>query len=82
MMGDYTAAIYSLQNEIDKRTYDFNKEIEPLKLALGALKKVNNICLKCGGQGTMRRSDAAGQVESIKCLDCFGSGITKESEDK
>ena len=36
------------------------------------------ICPRCKGTGEVRKCDAAGQMESVKCTYCKGTGIKGE----
>lgn len=51
-----------------------------LKDVDSAIQKVNEaikdyLCPACNGTGEMRFCDAAGQMESIFCTECHGTGI-------
>ena len=51
-----------------------------LKEVDSAIRKVNEaiqdyLCPVCNGTGEMRVCDAAGQMESIFCTECHGTGI-------
>lgn len=56
--------------EIDKEIADLD---EAVGLVLKALDDV--ICPHCKGEGTIRRSDAAGQSECVQCPHCAGTGV-------
>lgn len=56
--------------EIDQKIADIDKAID---IANEAIKDI--LCPKCGGKGSVRSSDAAGQMEDVTCYVCKGTGI-------
>ena len=56
--------------EIDRELSHVDKAISTINEAIKGY-----LCQTCGGSGTVRRCDAAGQMEDEECPACKGTGI-------
>lgn len=56
--------------EIDRQLEDIN---DALSIVNDAVKDI--LCKTCGGTGTVRKMDAAGQMDDEDCPNCKGTGI-------
>jgi len=79
-------AINEMESAISKTKHEYDDKIKELKDGLVALRKLNTVCEKCGGEGKYLRSRACAEDDRpdpndprdyIKCSDCHGTGKAK-----
>ena len=66
LQADYEQRIAALDAESDS----LDKAIQTINAAAASY-----LCPKCGGDGELRRPDAAGQTETVSCPVCKGTGL-------
>lgn len=68
--------------DADKQIKEIDEEIQNIKNALDTVNKALSgiLCPVCGGTGSVRRPDAAGQMEDWACDACQGTGIKQIGE--
>lgn len=66
-----------IQSDANRQIKEIDEEIQNVKNALDTIKKAVSgiLCPDCGGTGTKRQADAAGQMEDVPCAFCHGTGI-------
>ena len=66
-----------LRADYEQRIAALDAESEALDNAVRTINAAaaNYLCPKCGGDGELRRPDAAGQTETVSCSDCNGTGL-------
>lgn len=71
-----------IQADADRQIKKINTEIRKIKDALDTVNKALSgiLCPVCGGTGSVRRPDAAGQMEDWTCDACQGTGIKQIGE--
>ena len=67
------AAIEEYDRKIKFLKYEIEK-FDPLIKAMEEAVK-DYACPRCKGSGSVRRCDAAGQMEDVECPDCNGRGF-------
>ena len=55
---------------LDAESDALDKAIQTINAAAASY-----LCPKCGGDGELRRPDAAGQTETVSCPVCKGTGL-------
>lgn len=66
-----------IQRDAKARCDEIDNEIKQLDSAISTINDAVSayICPNCGGSGEIRRCDAAGQMEGVKCQACKGTGV-------
>lgn len=66
-----------IQADANRQIEEIDAEIQNIKNALNTVNKALSgvLCSVCGGTGSIRRPDAAGQMEDWPCGTCHGTGI-------
>lgn len=66
-----------IQREAKARCDEIDIELRKLDGAIDTINAVisDYLCPHCGGSGEERRCDAAGQMESVPCRKCGGTGV-------
>lgn len=59
------------QEALNKINKEYDIEIKDLEKTLNHLE---SLCTKCGGAGTERYCDAAGDIDDRECSKCCGTG--------
>ena len=62
-----------IRAEADRTIAEIDAEIANVDRALKTLN--DYLCKTCGGEGTIRKPDAAGQMEDCRCPACNGTGV-------
>lgn len=88
MSADVIGALHRKRNNLQIRRarveMEKNDELRRIDREIGeidgALAILNDavkdyLCQRCGGSGTVRRPDAAGQMEDVDCPACHGTGV-------
>lgn len=65
------------QQEADRQIREYDAEIKNIDRAVSLINNAvkDILCPDCGGSGTTRRMDAAGQMEDCHCPRCKGTGV-------
>lgn len=76
------------QKSVIRAEYEYKMTVadEEIKRIDKALETLNAavqeyLCPHCKGTGTVRKADAAGQMEDWPCPKCKGTGVAERSED-
>ena len=66
-----------IRAEADRKIAEIDAELANVDRALKTLNDAvkDYLCKTCGGEGTIRRPDAAGQMEDCRCPACNGTGV-------
>lgn len=66
-----------LHTEYEKRIAALDAEAASIGNAIQVIDAaaVDYLCPECGGDGELRRPDAAGQMETVPCPVCDGTGL-------
>ena len=67
----------AIEIEMQRQIEETEDEIANLDSALDTLNKAvsDYLCARCKGTGSIRKCDAAGQMEEVTCPYCCGTGI-------
>ena len=65
------------QEDADRTIRGFDEEIRKIDQALAQINAAvqDYLCPACGGSGEEPHTDAAGQMESVPCSKCGGTGV-------
>ena len=65
------------QADADRQIREYDAEIKNIDRAISQINEAvkDILCPACGGSGTTRRMDAAGQMEDWPCPRCKGTGV-------
>lgn len=68
----------AIESNAARQVAQIDTQIEEIDNALETVQETLKefLCQSCNGQGTIRRSDSAGQMEDIKCPVCNGKGVS------
>lgn len=71
-----------LTSEYERRKAELETEIKRVDAALSIVNDAVKefLCKTCQGTGTVRKMDAAGQMEDVDCPDCKGTGVALREE--
>lgn len=63
--------------EADRKVAEIDTELTDVDRAIKTLNDAveDYPCNTCGGEGTIRKPDAAGQMEDCRCPACNGTGV-------
>lgn len=66
-----------VKTEADQQIAEIDREIAEVDKAIGVVNEAvkDILCKTCGGTGSVRRCDAAGQMDDDTCPDCKGTGV-------
>lgn len=66
-----------MREDYEQRIAALDAESEALDNAVRTINAAaaSYLCPKCGGDGELRRPDAAGQTETVSCPECKGTGL-------
>lgn len=66
-----------VQEDADLQIREYDAEIRSIDRAISQINDAvkDIICPDCGGTGTTRHMDAAGQMEDCTCTRCNGTGV-------
>lgn len=69
----------ALKADLEKKIKEADDLIRQLDDAMAVIEQAvaPYKCKACGGSGSIRRCDAAGQMEDWPCPDCRGTGIAR-----
>ena len=72
-----------IKAEYDHKIAEVDLKIAHIDMALKTLNAAvqEYLCPHCKGTGTVRKADAAGQMEDWPCPKCKGTGVAERSED-
>lgn len=79
-------AIREMESAVNKIEYEYKQKVQELKDGLVALRKLNTVCEKCGGEGKYLRSRACAEDDRPDpndssdyrtCSECHGTGKIK-----
>lgn len=76
----YISLKRSIMKDAEEQCKELDIEIQNIDKAVSVINEVISpyICPVCNGTGQVRKCDAAGQMESVKCTYCKGTGIKGE----
>lgn len=78
-------AIRSLEEELSRLEYEFEKTTKPYRDSLNQLRQLNQACERCNGMGKVLRSRACAEDDAPDpddprdwniCPECGGSGLS------
>lgn len=66
-----------IRAEADREIAGIDAELADVDRAIKTLNDAvkEYLCKTCGGEGTIRKPDAAGQMEDCRCPACHGTGV-------
>lgn len=69
-----------LTREYEQRTAEIDRQIQDCDDALALINEAvkDILCKTCQGTGTVRKMDAAGQMNDETCPDCRGTGVVRK----
>ncbi len=72
----------SIREDADRRLAEVQAELKTVNNALQTINEAlaNVLCSYCNGTGSIRRADAAGQMEDWPCPRCKGTGVQFNTE--
>ncbi len=88
-MLNLVPAIREVEAQIHKLEYGFEAKIKPYRESLKALRKINEACERCNGEGKVLRSRACAEDDTPDpndprdwntCHDCNGTGLSNYKE--
>lgn len=88
-MLNLVPAIHEVEAQIHKLEYGFEAKIKPYRESLKALRKINEACERCNGEGKILRSRACAEDDAPDpndpmdwntCPDCNGTGLNHHKE--
>lgn len=67
----------TIQREAKARCEEIDSEIKNIDNAINTINEAISgyLCPHCSGSGEVRQCDAAGQMESVTCPYCGGTGV-------
>ncbi len=76
----YISLKKDIMRNAEEQCKEINIEIQNIDKAVSLINDAITpfICPRCKGTGEVRKCDAAGQMESVKCTYCKGTGIKGE----
>lgn len=83
-------AIHEVEAQIRKLEYDFSSKIKPYKDSLAALRRINEACEKCNGEGKILRCRSCAEDDGPDpndprdyntCDVCHGTGLAPKSKE-
>lgn len=89
-MMNLVPAIKSIEAEISKMKYEFEKKIEPYHSSLKELRRINEACERCNGEGKILRSRSCAEDDPPDpndprdyntCPVCKGTGKAMQDGD-
>ena len=90
-MLNLTPAIRAIEEQIREIDYEYQKKVEPYKKSLEELRKINEACEVCGGEGRVLRSRACAEDDRPDpndprdwntCQACNGTGLSGKKKKK
>ena len=84
-------AIREVEAQIHELETKFNAEVKPYRDSLKALRKINQACERCNGEGKVLRSrvcaeddrpDSDDPSDYITCPLCHGTGLSKKEKEE
>lgn len=75
---------HKLQEDCNRQIREVDSDIASIDAALEVVRKAVEpyLCKACGGSGSRRQCDAAGQMDDVPCDACKGTGIDLGAEPK
>lgn len=67
----------AIDAEYARKIADIQSQIAEIETAEATIHEAvrDFLCPKCSGTGERRKTDAAGQMETVKCEVCHGTGV-------
>lgn len=71
-----------IREDAERMMAEIDAELENVARAIDTLNDAvrEYLCLTCGGKGTIRKPDAAGQMEDCQCPACKGTGVQLQED--